>query len=56
MSSSVSLTCGSQTTPDVQLSPNQRVTIVTGWSGTCSTLVLRSSNGWDTNFDNLVIQ
>jgi hypothetical protein len=54
--SSVSLACGSQTTPSVQVSPNQRVTIVTGWTGTCSTLTLRSSNGWDTNFDNLVIQ
>ena len=30
-------------------------TIATGWSGTCSSVSLSSSNGWETNFDNLVL-
>src|SRR5262249_43808562 len=27
----------------------------TGWTGTCTTLTVGSSNGWNTNFDNLVL-
>ena len=52
----ITLTCGSQTTPGIQLAAGQRQTIVTAWSTNCTTLSIRSTNGWDTNFDNLMIQ
>jgi hypothetical protein len=44
------------TTAPVQLSANQRATITTNFPTPCSTVTIRSTNGWDTNFDNLVIQ
>jgi hypothetical protein len=28
---------------------------MTGWSGACSSVTVTSSNGWDTNFDNLAL-
>ena len=32
----------------------QLATLATGWTGTCPTVTVTSSNGWHTNFDNLV--
>jgi hypothetical protein len=32
----------------------QLVTVQTRWTGTCSTVTITSSNGWDTNVDDLV--
>jgi hypothetical protein len=52
-SSTVSLTCGGTKTQSVPA--GALVTITTGLSGTCSTVTMTSSNGWDTNFDNFVI-
>jgi hypothetical protein len=37
------------------VAPNTLVTISTGWTGTCTSVTIASTNGWDTNFDNLVI-
>jgi len=54
--STVTLSCAGQPTVSVSVAARQRVTIATGWSGTCSTVTVGSSNGWDTNFDNLVVQ
>jgi hypothetical protein len=31
------------------------ITLSTGWSSPCTSVTFASSNGWDTNFDNLVI-
>jgi hypothetical protein len=31
----------------------QVATVTTGWTGTCTTVTVGSSNGWDTNFDDL---
>src|SRR6266542_4264203 len=53
-SSTVSLSCTGQTTKSVTLAAGVLQTIATNWSSTCSTVSLASSNGWDTNFDNLV--
>ena len=53
--STVSVGCAGQPTRQVTLNAGQLNTISTGWSGTCSSVTLGSSNGWDTNFDNLVI-
>jgi hypothetical protein len=55
-SSTVTLSCSGQPTKSVTLAAGQRSTISTGWSGTCSTVSVTSSNGWDTNFDNLNLQ
>jgi hypothetical protein len=54
-SSTVTLSCAGQTTRTATVGVNQLSTITTGWSGTCTTVTIGSSNGWDTNFDNLVI-
>jgi hypothetical protein len=33
----------------------QVTTIQTGWTGTCTSVTISSSNGWYTNFDDLVL-
>jgi hypothetical protein len=55
VSSIVTLSCSGNTTKTVTvpagtLSSN----ITTGWTNTCSTVTVTSSNSWDTNFDNFV--
>ena len=35
------------------LTPGQVTHVVTNWQGTCSSVTLATSNGWDTNFDNI---
>jgi hypothetical protein len=49
----VSLACAGQTPRTVSLAPGQATTITTGWTGECETVTVTSSNGWDTNFDDL---
>ncbi|MGH2353907.1 MAG: hypothetical protein ACRDJN_20060, partial [Chloroflexota bacterium] len=51
----VTLSCAGQPAKSVTLAAGQLATITTGWTGTCSTVTLSSSNGWDTNFDSFVI-
>jgi hypothetical protein len=55
-SSTISLSCAGQTTRQVTLAVRRLQTIDTGWTGACSPVTVRSTNGWDTNFDTLVIQ
>jgi len=55
VASTVSLSCAGQPTVSVQVGTGQVQTIATGWSGTCASLTIGSSNSWDTNFDNLVL-
>jgi glucose/arabinose dehydrogenase/endonuclease YncB( thermonuclease family) len=50
----VSVSCAGQPTKTQVADPGALVTIETGWTGTCSTVTVGSTNGWDTNFDNLV--
>ena len=38
----------------VDLQPGEVKTIQTNWSGSCTRVTVGSSNGWDTNFDDLV--
>jgi hypothetical protein len=54
--STVTLSCAGRPTKSVSVAPGQLMTIQTGWTGTCANVTLSSSNGWDTNFDNLVVQ
>lgn len=51
----VTLSCAGLTSVQRTVNAHQVVTIQTGWTGTCSTLTIASSNGWDTNFDNVSI-
>jgi hypothetical protein len=55
--STIRLSCvGFDQTPIQRiLDAGQMVTIPTGWLGVCSGVTLTSSNGWDTNFKNLVL-
>jgi hypothetical protein len=53
--STVSLSCAGQPSRTWTVAANQLVSLPTTWSGTCSTVTVSSSNGWDTNFDNLVL-
>src|SRR5438477_1145858 len=52
--STVSLACAGQTTRSQSVGAGSRVTITTGWLGTCSVITISSTNGWWTNFDNVV--
>ncbi|MGH2367618.1 MAG: DUF4082 domain-containing protein, partial [Chloroflexota bacterium] len=53
--STITLSCAGQPTKQATVAAGQLATISTGWTGTCSTVTISSSNGWDTNFDNLVL-
>jgi hypothetical protein len=54
-SSTVSLACAGQPTAQTTLAPGQTATIRTGWSASCPNVTVSSTNGWDTNFDNFVV-
>jgi hypothetical protein len=54
-STTIALSCAGQPTKTVVLAAGQSATIATGWTGTCTTVTVSSSNGWDTNFDNLAV-
>jgi hypothetical protein len=54
--STITLTCAGNA-PKVQAIPaNTLTTIATGWAVPCTTVTVGSSNGWDTNFDDLLVQ
>jgi hypothetical protein len=52
----VTLSCSGQPDKQVQLNADEVRTIDTGWSAPCSRVSIVTSNGWGTNFENLVIQ
>src|SRR5262249_15600738 len=54
VTSTITISCSGQPTNTTLLAIRTQTTITTGWTGTCTTVTLGSSNGWDTNFDNLV--
>jgi hypothetical protein len=54
-SATVTLTCDGQNTQSVDLGAHQTTTIKTGWTSACSNVTVTSSNGWYTNFTNLII-
>ena len=49
----VTISCAGQTTVTTPVPAGQVVTIQTGWTVPCATVTLASTNGWDTNFDDL---
>jgi hypothetical protein len=57
VTSQIGVSCPGLPTQQVSLSPGQLTTISTGWQTVCSgSVTLSSTNGWDTNFDQLTIQ
>jgi hypothetical protein len=56
VASTITIATAGQTTRTVTLAPNQLLTITTGFTGGSSSVTIGSSNGWDTNFDNLIVQ
>jgi hypothetical protein len=53
--STVQLSCADLPDKQETLAAGQLATIETGWDGTCPSVTVISSNGWDTNFDNLIV-
>jgi len=49
----ITISCSGNPTQTVTVNPNQLLTITTGWIAACSVVTIGSSNGWDTNFDDL---
>jgi glucose/arabinose dehydrogenase len=54
--STVTFACTGNTTKSLSVAAGTKVTITTGWTTACTTVTVTSSNGWDTNFDNLKYQ
>jgi hypothetical protein len=54
VASTITVSCSGNPTRTVPIAANQLVTIATGWTATCTTITVGSSNGWDTNLDDLV--
>lgn len=52
-SATVTITCPSQAPVQSVVAAGQVRTIATGWTQTCPSATLSSSNGWSTNFDNI---
>jgi YVTN family beta-propeller protein len=52
----VSAVCSGEAQAQIEVIPNQQAALVTNWNGTCTTVSIGSSNGWDTTFDNLVLE
>jgi hypothetical protein len=53
--STITLSCSGQPTRTAKLGAKQLATILVDWMPTCTVVTIGSSNGWDTNFDNLVV-
>ena len=51
----ITISCTGQSTLTFSLAAAELRTQDTGWSGTCTAVTIASTNGWLTNFDNLVV-
>ncbi|HEV3484209.1 MAG TPA: Ig-like domain-containing protein, partial [Vicinamibacterales bacterium] len=54
VATTVTLSCAGNPAVSTALAPNELLQITTGWTANCSTVTIASTNGWDTNFDDLV--
>ena len=54
-SATVTISCTGQTTVTATVAAGTVATINTGWTTPCATVTLATSNGWNTNFDNLSV-
>jgi hypothetical protein len=55
VTSTIALACPGLATVQINLGVGELTSIRTGWTSVCTSLTVRSSNGWDTNFDNFVL-
>jgi hypothetical protein len=55
VASTITLSCAGNTAKTMSVAANQLLTITTGWTSTCTTVTVGSSNGWNTNFDDLLV-
>jgi hypothetical protein len=53
VASTITLSCAGNATKTVSVPVNQLTTITTDWTASCTTVTIGSTNGWDTNFDDL---
>jgi hypothetical protein len=53
--STITLSCAGQPTRTATLGARQMATIMVDWLAMCTTVTIGTSNGWHTNFDNLVV-
>jgi hypothetical protein len=53
--STITIACAGQTTVTATVGARQIVTIPTGWTVACATITFTSTNGWNTNLDNFVL-
>jgi len=53
--STVTLACSGNPTVSTVVALHSLQTITTGWTAPCATVTITSTNGWNTNLDNLVI-
>jgi hypothetical protein len=53
VATTVTFACVGNPTRTQDLYAGQLLTIATEWAMPCTTVTVGSSNGWDTNFDNL---
>ena len=51
----VTASCAGQPSRTTTVAPGQVATLRTGWTAPCSPVTIVSTNGWDTNLDNLVL-
>jgi hypothetical protein len=49
----VTVTCDGGDDVEAVLAPGELETIFTSWTAVCDAVTIASSNGWDTNFDNI---
>ena len=56
VTSTVTLSCTGNPNRVVSVSVDTILTIDTGWMTACDQVTISSTNGWGTNFDNLVIE
>jgi hypothetical protein len=55
IASDVILSCNGVRATEASVPPRATQTLPMGWIGACNTVTFESSNGWITNFDNLLI-
>jgi hypothetical protein len=52
----ITVACAGQADKQTALGADERITISTDFVGPCTSVTVGSTNGWDTNFDNFVLE
>src|SRR4051794_7253416 len=54
-STTITVSCSGQPNAQAVIAPDTLTTITTSWTAACSPVSIASTNGWNTNYDDLVI-